>query len=347
MSTLLSSDAFVIIIACMERFFDWVQASTEKRLTKRKAKKAYEKQHRSVLNEVLSWVDAILFAVVVVFLLNQFVFQFFVIPSPSMLETLQVQDRVMVSKLTYGIELFPQGPKILDSRIPDRDEIITFYNPQYESKGPFFNVFSQALYMVTFSLVNIDVDEDGNMREKLLVKRSAAAAGDTVKFIEGDAYIKAAGTGEFVLESEFRAQNGLSTAPHTTIDDGTYTGYMAMGRINGLGTAGVSSSNIPRHLVTDYNGIDQNATYTDLYEYNKQTAIGSMMADPTDMQSRSTWAKYDTGVYVPEGHVLPLGDNRDNSQDGRYFGPIDADNINGHVVFRIWPLARIGSLIDG
>ena len=49
--------------------------------------------------------------------------------------------------------------------------------------------------------------------------------------------------------------------------------------------------------------------------------------------------------YVPEGHVLPLGDNRDNSQDGRYFGPINADNINGKVVFRIWPLNRIRSLI--
>ncbi|MBO4717117.1 MAG: signal peptidase I, partial [Spirochaetales bacterium] len=74
-------------------------------------------------------------------------------------------------------------------------------------------------------------------------------------------------------------------------------------------------------------------------------ALGTMMVDPMDMSARSTWAKYATGVYVPEGHVLPLGDNRDNSQDGRYFGPIDADNINGKVVFRIWPLNRIGSLI--
>ncbi len=330
----------------MERVFDWVQARTEKYLTKKKAKRAYEKQHRSFLNELLGWLDAILFAVVLIFFLNQFLFQFFVIPSPSMVDTLLVKDRVMVSKMSYGLEVFPQGPKILDSRIPDRDDIITFYNPLYESKGPVFNVVSQLLYMVTFSLVNIDVDEQGNMREKLLVKRSAGAAGDTYTFINGDAWVKASGTDEFVLESDFRAANGYITAPNRTILPETYVNYNARGRINGLMTEGVAQSNLPRHLVTDYNNTDTNATFTDLYEYNKQTAIGQVMADPTDMTDRSTLAKYRIGVYVPEGHVLPLGDNRDNSQDGRYFGPVSSKAINGHAVFRIWPLGRIGSLAD-
>jgi len=329
----------------MERIFDWVLTRTENHLTKRKAKKLYAKQHRTVLGEILDWLDAILFAVVVVFLINQFLFQFFVIPSPSMLDTLLVKDRVMVSKLTYGVELYPQGPKILDSRIPDRDDIITFYNPEYESKGPFFNVFSQVLYMITFSLVNIDVDENGNMREKLLVKRSAGAAGDTVTFRNGDAYFKYAGTGEYVLESDFRAANGLSTAPHTTISDEAYTWYNAMGRINGLTGSGVAASNIPRHLTSDYQAMDNTVSFYDYYSYNSQTAIGQIMADPTDAEARSTLAKYQTGVYVPEGHVLPLGDNRDNSQDGRYFGPVSADAVNGRVVYRIWPLGRTGSVI--
>ena len=302
--------------------------------------------NRTVLSEALGWLDAILFAVVVIFLVNQFLFQFFIIPSPSMLETLQVKDRVMVSKLTYGIETFPQGPKILDSRTPDRDDIITFYNPLYESKGPFFNVMSTLIYMITFSLVNIDVDEQGNMREKLLVKRAGAVAGDTVTFIDGNAYIKLSGTGEYVDESVFREQNGLAVAPHRTISEEAYTWYNAMGRLNGLSEGGVSASNMPRHLVSDYQALDSSETFTDLYGYNKQTAIGTMMADPTDMEARSTWAKYDIGVYVPEGHVLPLGDNRDNSQDGRYFGPVSADDINGRVVFRIWPLGRIGGLVN-
>ncbi len=330
----------------MNAFFDGVQNWTERYLTKRKAiRQAKKNKKRTLWTEILDWLDAIVFAVVVVLLINQFLFQFFIIPSPSMLDTLLVGDRVMVSKLTYGLELYPEGPKILNSRLPDRDEIITFYNPQYESKGSLFSLLSTVLYMGTLSLVNIDVDENGNVREKLLVKRTAGVAGDTITFRDGNAYIKASGTGEYVLESSFREENGLSTAPHRTIDKDTYVGYNALGRLNGLYNGGVSTSQMPKHLLEDQNSIDENASFTDQYGYNKSVAIGLMMANPTDDDARSEWAKLEVGMYVPEGYVLPLGDNRDNSSDGRYFGPVPIDSINGYVSTRIWPLNRIGSLV--
>ena len=61
----------------MDRFFDKVQERTENYLTRRKAKKKAEKMNRTFLSEALGWLDAILFAVVVIFLVNQFLFQFF------------------------------------------------------------------------------------------------------------------------------------------------------------------------------------------------------------------------------------------------------------------------------
>ena len=61
------------------------------------------------LNWLLDWLDAILFAVVVVTLINTFWFQAFKIPSSSMESSLYTGDHLFVSKLTYGARM-PQTP---------------------------------------------------------------------------------------------------------------------------------------------------------------------------------------------------------------------------------------------
>ena len=70
-------------------------------------KKRYkEGEKRSAANE---WLDAVIFAVIVVTFINIFFFQAFKIPSSSMEKTLYTGDHLFVSKLTYGPRV-PQTP---------------------------------------------------------------------------------------------------------------------------------------------------------------------------------------------------------------------------------------------
>lgn len=49
---------------------------------------------------------------------------------------------------------------------------------------------------------------------------------------------------------------------------------------------------------------------------------------------------------VPSDSYLALGDNRDNSLDGRCWGFVPRDRIIGRAVFRFWPLDEIGPLSE-
>lgn len=47
---------------------------------------------------------------------------------------------------------------------------------------------------------------------------------------------------------------------------------------------------------------------------------------------------------VPVGYFFMMGDNRKDSYDSRYWGPLPADYIVGRAFVRMWPPSRIGLL---
>lgn len=75
-----------------------------------------------------------------------------------------------------------------------------------------------------------------------------------------------------------------------------------------------------------------------VYVNNEESKAGNLkgvVTDPGDNPQYST-------LTVPAGHIYALGDNRPNSLDCRYFGPIDIKNVTGRAIFRVYPLNRIG-----
>ena len=69
----------------------------------------WKKSKNATVKSVMSWVDAIVFALVAVYFVNLYFFQNYVIPSSSLEKSLLVGDYLFVSKASYGPRV-PQTP---------------------------------------------------------------------------------------------------------------------------------------------------------------------------------------------------------------------------------------------
>ena len=69
----------------------------------------WKKSENATLKKVMSWVDAIVFALVAVYFVHIYFFQNYVIPTSSLEKSLLVGDYLFVSKVNYGPRK-PQTP---------------------------------------------------------------------------------------------------------------------------------------------------------------------------------------------------------------------------------------------
>ena len=179
-------------------------------------KKEYKEGEKR--NALLDWLDAIIFAVVVVTFINTFFFQAFKIPSSSMESSLYTGDHLFVSKLAYGPKL-PQTPLTIPfthNVIGSKESYSTLIQNDYRrlkgfgkvEKGDYVvfgfphgdTVLTKApaddYYMLSRTIGREEViraygplKTRPSDKKDHYVKRCVASAGDTLEIRNGQVYV--------------------------------------------------------------------------------------------------------------------------------------------------------------
>jgi len=113
----------------------------------------------------------VIVALAVSLVIKTFLVQFFYIPSGSMENTLQINDRVAVNKLPFI------------SKNIDRGDVVVFRDPSNWLPEPYANTQNQIIEKIKEGLVLVGVLP--NPAKQYLVKRVIGVAGDTVLAKDG------------------------------------------------------------------------------------------------------------------------------------------------------------------
>ena len=335
-------------------------------------KKTYKEgeKHR-VWND---WLDAIIFAVIVVTFINIFFFQAFVIPSPSMEGTLKPGDHVFVSKLAYGprIPMTPLTIPFTHNTIFGGESYSTLIQNKYRRMAGFGDVKRGDI--VVFNFPNGDTVmrkdpaadyhqavRDMGSREAVerlygplivrpvdktdhYVKRCVALPGDSLEVRDGLVWIN--GTKQEVYDG-VQIIGEMHTAEHPGVRclQGSYT-YEAM---RGNARLGMDQGNHSGDFVSDatalfpYYSADCSWTrdfYGPVWIPKKGTSV-VLTAENLPLYKRLIEV-YEGGKATPgttytfqQDYYFMMGDNRHNSLDSRYWGFVPEDHIVGKP-FMIW-----------
>ncbi|MAG14147.1 MAG: S26 family signal peptidase [Spirochaetales bacterium] len=322
----------------MDRWYADITHFTETILTWRKRRLLRKKAKQKKRHVIIEWLDAFLWAAFVVLLINQYLFQAYQIPTPSMENTLKISDRIFVNKLIYGPELLPGIVKLPGYRVPTRNKIIIFESPTYISKGTLFDIVQRILYMLTLSLVDIDRDENGQPRAHFLIKRAIGVAGDRLRIRAGEVELKAPGLGEWTKERALNPLHPIAYETQRMIKEDEYDVIRAAIKVREYRNLSIEPDPSEAAMVESSQSI-KNDGYERAAVYNSTIH----QINPHQSRYRSEYRRYLLGWYIPEGWIFPMGDNRDNSNDARYFGPVRLEKVLGKAMFIYWPLGRLGA----
>ncbi len=238
-----------------------------------------------IIFEIIDWIDALVWSIFTVLIFQIFVLQLYEIPSESMVPTFLIKDRVFVSKIDCG----PKFP-LTDVGLPDfrkykRGDTIVLRNPHYslDRKSEVKTVTSQLVYMLSLMTVNLNKDENGEMKADPLVKRITGLPGEQLVMQDGVLYVRTKDSDDFIpskIDEKFATWNlnavhpkqrqKVQSFPLSAQDYQKMLDFEDERRQFDLNAASIRASEIVREIskYTDNNNLPGDFSTPDLWEYD-------------------------------------------------------------------------------
>jgi len=234
-------------------------------------------------------------AVLIALALRAVVVEAFKIPSSSMYPTLEINDHLFVNKFIYGVTVPLTDVKILP-RSPSRGEVIVFKYP-----------------------CNKDKD---------YIKRVVATAGDTVEVRCNVLFINGQAISDKLVEADLKYEDrDENTEKWEWKPVSRYRASLGGYTFDMFHEAQRAHEPPTPRLQTDFPRRGDPLPSCKLGDPAKGTLVETKPeAEPCEAQYH---------YVVPAGHVFAMGDNRNNSNDSRFWGPVPIENIKGKAMF-IW-----------
>ncbi len=279
---------------------------------RRKRKAEQKKKKPQTFSEIaFSWVKTIVGAVIVVMIINGLAIASFVVPTGSMENTVMTGDFLFVNKFTYG---------------PSTPQVIPFVNiplPYYKLP-PLCKPERGDVIVFVYPGDRGDFEPD---RFQYFLKRCVAIHGDTLQIINKRLHI-----------------NGKEMKPPEHVKFTSPVNNFDKFRTFPKG-AGFSGDNYGP-LVVPQKGDTINLTLDNFKRWKvfiqREDHVAYMWDGEIYIDDKVV-----NRYIVERDYYFAMGDNRDNSEDSRYWGFVPEENIVGSPMFVYWswntdlPLSRI------
>lgn len=260
------------------------------------------KQRTPAAKSVAEIAESLAVAMALVFLLiRPFIVQAFFIPSASMHPTLLEHDHILVNKFVYRF----REPKLAD--------VVVFKAPLDATPG--------------------------EIKEKDFIKRVIGVPGDLVRISPGHVLIGESEYNHDDLRDMLRGYAQENRAGECRVKlvesrvlvDGRLVSSAEVASAAGKPDARVKV--VPGRVYINGKAINE--------PYIAEDPDNAYPVASTRDQDYIVMKGGEQHIKIPEGKLLVMGDNRNDSNDSRYWGVLDRDRVLGKAMFIFWPVSRV------